>query len=75
MSSLRPLMVQPIYFGGEEDAKKRINDAINDMKSVLENLVSFLPSIVVPDAKSAANLEANISPQADALVIVNPPPV
>lgn len=72
MSSLRPLMVQPVYFGGG-DAERRINEIVNDMSSVLGDLVSFLPSAVVPDAKSAMNLKAHISPQADALLAVNIP--
>jgi len=61
ISSLRPLMVQPVYFGGG-DAERRINEIVNDMSSVLGNLVSFLPSAVVPDVKSAVNLKAYISP-------------
>jgi len=70
MSSLRPLMIQPIYFGGG-DAENRINKTVNDMSSVLGNLVSFLPSAVVPDVKSVANLKAYISPQADVLLAAN----
>jgi len=72
MSSLRPLMVQPVYFGGG-DAEKRINETVNNMSSVLGNLVSFLQSAIIPDVKSAANLKAYISPRADALLAVNLP--
>ena len=72
MSSLRPLMVQPVYFGGG-DAERRINETVNDMSSVLGNLVSFLQSAIIPDVKSAANLKAYISPRADALLAVNLP--
>jgi len=72
MSSLRPLMVQPVYFGGG-DAEKRINETVNNMSSILGNLVSFLQSAIIPDVKSAANLKAYISPRADALLAVNLP--
>ena len=72
MSSLRPLMVQPVYFG-EGDAEKRINETVNNMSSVLGNLVSFLQSAIIPDVKSAANLKDFISPRADALLAVNLP--
>ena len=72
MSSLRPLMVQPVYFGGG-DAEKRINETVNNMSSILGNLVSFLHSAIIPDVKSAANLKDFISPRADALLAVNLP--
>jgi len=65
-------MVQPVYFGGG-DAEKRINETVNNMSSVLGNLVSFLQSAIIPDVKSAANLKAYISPRADALLAVNLP--
>jgi len=65
-------MVQPVYFG-EGDAEKRINETVNNMSSVLGNLVSFLQSAIIPDVKSAANLKAYISPRADALLAVNLP--
>jgi len=72
MSSLRPLMIQPVYFG-KWDAERRIDETINDMSSVLGDLVSFLKPAIIPDTKSATNLEAYISPQADALLAVNLP--
>lgn len=65
-------MVQPVYFGGG-DAEKRINETVNNMSSILGNLVSFLQSAIIPDVKSAANLKAYISPRADALLAVNLP--
>ena len=54
-------------------AERRINETVNDMSSVLGNLVSFLQSAIIPDVKSAANLKAYISPRADALLAVNLP--
>ncbi|HDM88448.1 MAG TPA: hypothetical protein ENG65_00455 [Candidatus Bathyarchaeota archaeon] len=72
MSSLRPLMVQPVYFG-RGDAEKRIDETVNDMSSVLGELVSFLQPAIVPDARSAVDLKAYISPHADALLAVNLP--
>ena len=71
-SSLRPLKIQPVYFGSG-DAQNAAKNITADISSVLGEIVSLLPAVAVPDVRSAQEIGSLISPDADALLALGFP--